>query len=281
MRLQSRITAELEKRTYRIRCGDQKTKARLLSAGQSGAYAWLRTMPSEHPFRLADLEVVRALRHRMGVAPIDTKPTCACGVVVTDHNFDHFHSCHMTRQEATTARHDVVQQALAGVAAEAGVASKMDYSSSGTRDKDGSRLNPDGVLFGLHPTGADVVTDVAVSNPTCDSYIAKTAAAIQPLSAAAHMEDVKRHKYSDYLTTKRSVLRPFVVESYGAIGVWAKKILADLVRRAEERVVPTALDLRAFSFAQWATRVIAVAIQRGNSRLVDVALRASARRRGL
>src|SRR6185312_7402873 len=128
-------------------------------------------MPSEHSFRLADLEVVRALRHRIGVAPIDTKPRCACGVVVTDHNFDHFHACSTTQSDAMTARHDIVQQALAAVAAEAGVASRMDYSSTGARDKNGSRLNPDGVLFGLHPTGADVVTDVSVTNPTCDEYI--------------------------------------------------------------------------------------------------------------
>lgn len=115
---------------------------------------------------MTDLEVVRALRHRIGIAPIDNAPVCACGSPVTDVNFDHFHNCSV-RTDATRARHNTVQQALALVAAEAGVPSRMDYGSSAAKERNGSRLNPDGQLMGLHSTGANVVIDVCVQPHAC------------------------------------------------------------------------------------------------------------------
>jgi hypothetical protein len=245
-------------------CDDPKVKARLQSAGNENAYRWLSTPPSEPQFRLADVEVVRALRHRMGLAPVDTASTCVCGAVVKDHNFDHFHACERVRTDAVRARHNVVQKALACVAAEAGVATRMDYGSSSAKERNRSRLNPDGQLFGLHSTGADVVIDVAVVNPSCDSYIARSGINTERLFAARTEESAKRTKYRDYVSHNRSVFCAFVAESYGAFGESMKWVLERLAQRASERTVQSALQLQTFSFAQWANRVISAAIQRGN-----------------
>jgi Reverse transcriptase (RNA-dependent DNA polymerase) len=276
--VQRLITAALDKHKYTLLCDDSAVKARLQSAGDANAYSWLTTPPSEPQFRLADTEVVRALRHRMGMAPVDTAPVCACGVAVTDYNFDHFHSCDRVKTDATRARHNVVQQALAVVATEAGVTTRMDYGSSSAKEHNGSRLNPDGILFGLHSTGADVVTDVAVVNPTSASRVARASHAIRKLATADSEEGFKRNKYRDYVSQNRSVFCAFVAESYGAFGVSMKWIIAQLVKRAAERSVPSALDLQAFSFSQWANRVLSASIQRGNSRVVDLAMERERRR---
>jgi hypothetical protein len=122
LHLQRQLTAQFERHNRGLMCADPKTRARLDSAGDKNAYKWLTTPPSEFQFRMADIEVVRALRHRIGIAPMDGAITCRCGLAVTDHNYDHFHCCHAIRSEALDARHTVVQRSLARVAAMAGVA---------------------------------------------------------------------------------------------------------------------------------------------------------------
>lgn len=212
----------------------------------------------------------------MAIAPIDTRPKCVCGTVVSDRDFDHLHNCR--RIDATTARHNLLQQTLASVAAEAGVASRMNYGTIGKK-RGGTQLNPDGALLRLHPTGADVVIDVAIVNPTADSYTAKHAVAIKALEVAGSMDDIKQKKYREFLSTHKSVFCPFVAESYGAFGVCMKEVIAALVRRANERTFSSAaVHFQAFSFAQWANRAFSVAIQRGNSAVVDVGLERKRRR---
>ena len=280
--MQQLITKSIEKNVYEMLCENSKVKARLLSAGdESGGFTWLSMPPSEPQFKMSNVEVVRALRHRIGIAPIDTLPKCACGDVVTDHNFDHFHACNAVRYAATNERHTVVQHALARVAAEAGVHAHMDYTSSCTKEKDGSRKNPDGRLLGLHSSGADMVIDVAVVTPTADSYVARNPASVTPLRVVAKTEGRKRDKYRDYVTTNQSVFCAFVCESYGAFGKSMRAILAALTRKAEERKAPSAFGITAFSYAQWAGRVLSAAIQRGNSRVVDVAMDLLRQRRGV
>ena len=174
----------------------------------------------------------------------------------------------------------MVQQALACVATHAGVTTRMDYGSSAAKEKFGSRLNPDGVLFGLHTSGANVVTDVCVTNPSSDSRVARIPVGVVRLAAARQEETAKRKKYSEFIVQHRSVFCPFVVESYGAFGKSAEAILSSLARHSDQRAPPSAVDLTAFSFAQWSVRVIAIAVQRGNSRLVDVAMQRLKQRAG-
>jgi hypothetical protein len=281
LHLQRQLTAQFEARNRAVLCADAKVRARLNSAGNKAAhsYRWLTTPPSEQQFRLKDIEVVRALRHRIGLAPADGIVACKCGVQVTDRNFDHFQGCASVRSEALDARHTVVQRAVASVSAMAGVPAHMDYASHSAKTSSGSRLRPDGRFQNLHSTGADVVTDVSITNPSSSSLIRFAA---ERLGAAAIREHTKRRKYTAYVEREQSTFCPFVFESFGSFGVSARAILALLARRADERVLPGAELFSAWSFRVWAVRVLAAAIQKGNSVLVDVALelsRSAARRR--
>jgi hypothetical protein len=269
LHLQRQLTAQFETHARGALIQDQKTRARLDSAGDKNAYRWLTTAPSEPQFRMADLDVVRALRHRIGIAPDDGWVVCKCGIRVTDANADHFHCCRTIRRDALDARHTVVLRSVARIAAVAGVPTQMDYASHAAKQRDGSRLRPDGRLFGLHSTGADVIIDVSITNPTSASLFPRANA---KLAVAYIREQKKNEKYTPYVVRDQSVFCAFVAESYGAFGSSMREVIAALARRADERVVPGGEEYAAWSYTQWAQRVVSAAIQRGNSKLVDVAL---------
>jgi hypothetical protein len=269
LHLQRQLTAQFEVHKRLALINDQKTRARLDSAGDQNAYRWLTTAPSEPQFRMADLEVVRALRHRIGIAPVDGMVVCKCGTRVTDANADHFHCCRSVRRDALDARHTVVLRSLARVAVVAGVPTQMDYASHAAKQRNNSRLRPDGRLFGLHSTGADVITDVSITNPTSESLFPRANA---KLAVAAIREQAKNDKYADYVRRDQSVFCACVAESYGAFGVSMREIVAALARRADERIAPGSEQYTLWSYSQWASRVLSAAVQRGNSKLVDVAL---------
>jgi len=269
LHLQRQLTAQFEAHKRSVLITDQKTRARLDSAGDKNAYRWLTTAPSEPQFRMADLDVVRALRHRMGIAPTDGLVQCKCGIRVTDANANHFHDCQTIRRDALDARHTVVLRSLARIAAVAGVPTQMDYASHAAKQRDGSRLRPDGRLFGLHSTGADVIIDVSITNPTSASLFPRANA---KLAVAAIREQTKNAKYRRYVEREQSVFCAFVAESYGAFGVSMREVIAALARRASERIAPGSEQFGAWSYTQWALRVVSAAVQRGNSKLVDVAL---------
>jgi len=195
LNLQRKITSQFEAFNRAQLCADRKTRARLDSAGDKNAYKWLTTPPSEPQFRMADIEVVRALRHRIGIAPMDGRVQCKCGVQVTDENFDHFHSCIRVRTQALDARHAVVLRTLARITAAAGVQAQFDYASHSAKMASGSRLRPDGRFFGLHSTGADLVTDVSLTNPTSNAILHHATAR---LGAAKVRESEKCDQSTDF-----------------------------------------------------------------------------------
>jgi hypothetical protein len=278
LEVQRQLTARFESNIKKGLWCDQKVKARMRSAGDKNAIKWLTTPPSEFQLRLSDLEVVRALRHRMGIAPVDGNVNCVCGTVITDHCFDHFHSCNHVTGPACDARHMQLQKALARVTAESGVQCKMDYVSSSAKESDshpGSNQRPDCIFFALHSTGADIVTDISIVNPSSASYISLP----KPLSAAARAESLKRKSYTKYVQYHRSTFCAFVAESYGAFGTSMLEILQRLSAKVEEnQVLASTVVYRLFNFNAWACAVLSTAIQRGNSHLVDAAMRLCARK---
>jgi hypothetical protein len=276
LEVQRLITARFETNTKQELWEDARTRARMRSAGDSTAVKWLTSAPSEFQLRLADVEVVRALRHRMGVAPVDGGIKCLCGTVVTDHTFDHFHNCNSVRRDGCEARHMQVQKALARVTAEANVQCKMDYISSKAAEAHSmpnSHVRPDCVFLSLHSTGADVVSDVSICNPTADTYVHLPA-----LGAARMVEGVKRVHYTPYVKHHRATFCAFVCESYGAFGPSMREILVRLKAKVEQNLVEASTVVyRLFAFGSWASAVMSTAIQRGNSYLIDAALRALSR----
>jgi hypothetical protein len=271
LQLQRVLTSRLDAAARTRIAGDARTAARLDSAGDRNAYRWLVTPPTEAQHKLADVEVVRALRHRIGIAPEDGHVMCACGAAVTDANFDHFQGCTAVRRDALDARHGVVQFALAKIATEAGVATVMDYASHSARRASGSRLRPDGRFAGLFASQrADVMTDVSVTNPSSASLASRVNG--KRLTATAIREQAKTQKYAAFAEQQRVAFCPFVVESYGALGKCALEIVNALARRANASVVPSALGFSVWSYKTWALAAMSAAVQRGNSKLVDVAL---------
>jgi hypothetical protein len=185
---------------------------------------------------------------------------------------------HSVAGPACDARHLQLQKALARVTAESGVQCRMDFVSNRAKESashPGSGQRPDGIFFSLHSTGADIVTDVSIVNPSSASYVALR----KPLSAAARAESIKRKEYTKYVQYHRSTFCAFVAESYGAFGQSMLEILARLSAKVEEnQVLASTVVYSLFNFNAWACAVLSTAIQRGNSHLVDTAMRICARK---
>ena len=139
-----------------------------------------------------------------------------------------------------------------------------------------SELRPDLKLYG---DSVELIADVCITNPSSATYAKR--AARKPLVAAKAMERVKRNKYKAIAAAERAEFLPFVVESYGAFGKSAERMMRGLAQHrlqhsGEVGAVPPAM------FRSWAMSMMAAAVQRAHNMLVDAAhsrVRAAQRQR--
>jgi hypothetical protein len=235
----------------------------VLSLQQSGASQWLTAIPTRAALKMGDSDFRYAVRHRLGMAPLDQLPlACPCGTLVV--TTDHAHVCSHNKR-AWTVRHNGILRTLERLASAAGyvvqhepgfaapvaVGGRQAAAIAGA-DIVAAGLRPDCLLIGAHKT---VAIDVSVACPTAASYV--KAAARTALATASVREATKLAKYDALCAEHGWRMVPFVMESYGAFGRRALDFLGTMLAYATEQYQPFELKR--------ARQELAVALQRGNA----------------
>ncbi|MFN7881575.1 MAG: hypothetical protein ACK5PF_00960, partial [bacterium] len=267
---QKQFTRQLEQHVLGTLTRTPRDQARFNSLLNKHAALWLRCTPSEHLLTLTPTQFTAALRFRLGLHPSAAPSLCPCGTTVHDAvHFDHLHTCPSVRRPALNARHSHVLRALSIVAREAGAHTELEYRSYAAGQLR-PRQRPDIRVSGV--ADLDFLSDVMITTPTASSHVAT--AATTSLAAAAKGERSKESKYASFAATEHTPFHAFVLESFGAFGPAAVKVLHSIVSHHSHSQHANSFPLLSFNFSRWAHSVIAIALQRGNSALVHTALRA-------
>ena len=260
---QKKLTRAIHQTVYHQLCDEPKDAARLLSLKQKYAPTTLTLIPLTISEELKDSELRQHIRHVLGLPPTDD-PTlhCRCGKLMAA---GHAHACLSIRQTATTERHDTVAHTIQLLLNEGGGPRvQREYRPRRIHGVRQTRLRPDLKI------DDDILADIVVCNPHCDSYVKQGSNRIA-LKAAKINENRKRAKYADLAASERSKFVPLAFESFGAWGSEAIDFFGRMADVAVERSYAGTVKR-----GEWLHRVreqIAVAIVKGNSRLVNAALR--------
>jgi hypothetical protein len=112
----------------------------------------------------------------------------------------------------------------------------------------------------------DVGLDYSVTHPSAPSYIA---AAQAKLGAAVSREKKKEHKYGEACKAVDVSFKPFVFETYGAMGSKARSLFKGAIRIMENKLNdddPRTWTATTFS-TMWMQRM-SVSLQRGNAQAI-------------
>src|SRR5689334_20473450 len=78
------------------------------SASAKNASLWLTAFPVAPEMVMADELYLLAVKHRLGLRPMEDLPQkCSCGAVLGDDP-QHFFSCRLLKRKAMTQRHDSI-----------------------------------------------------------------------------------------------------------------------------------------------------------------------------
>jgi hypothetical protein len=215
-RIQRHISQELDKHLatdlQHFSNSDPSLAARTLSNQNSGATAWLRTLPVKQSYRLAPAEFQQGVRVFAGLPPagLPSGTKCFCGMSLS---LSHALSCRCLR--GRIARHDAlvedVHQWLRRRRIQ--VAKELTGVVPLTAHRVDLWVRCDGVVHWC---------DVTVADPACPSYLASSAS--QPGFAAKRAEGLKRAKW-DKLVPPGVVVQPLAFESTGHVGPSINKFL--------------------------------------------------------
>jgi len=279
-KLQLALTEGIEHTLYE-QCFDscgayQQAILRSLSE-HSDCSAWLTVLPTEPAYRMRDEQFRLAVRHRLGMLPYDDlrEEYClACRrrdnsipLFLTDP--DHLHACTKQTGAWTTLRHHRLVATLATLARSVGCAVKrepafdhrthvqtrMDEQSGEQREELATERGRGDLLLVRHNTR--LLVDVTVTRPT-----AKTELRLRHGAALASAGAAEKRKYKTYdAACERDGLTmvPFAMETYGARGKPAQKLLLKLADASEE--------LSAAAFLLHASAALSVALQCGNANI--------------
>jgi hypothetical protein len=256
--LQKIITSKIEDRLATNTKFTIEQQARIRSASDRNASQWLTTLPLVPELTMTDEEFAAAVCFRIGA--VAKVANCACGQLIDDSHFDHAHHCRLVGKGAYNIRHDLVLKALQRMANRTGAYVEVEYSSK--RPHHQPRQRPDALFSGLR---LNLLTDVAIATPTAPSHAKRSAGTT--LAAAKKIEKAKITKYSAYATREECELVPFVLESYGAWGTEAERVigkLSDMVRRFSD-IDDGGDQMVQQRFMNDCRRNISVALQRGNA----------------
>ena len=204
---------------YRELLASTKTKQRLISSSATMASSWLLAFPTTPELTLTDEEFRFAIKHRLGLPCADDLPlSCRCNKSLMDDPA-HFHSCHLLKRTAITARHDMIVRSLANFFRMVGAVVHIEPRIIGFE-----RRRPD---LDIISADRSLLIDVAVAHPAAPSRNSLT-----PLAAAASTEATKVGKYGVLAAARAATFLPFVMESFGAFGKEALKVLHILHKAA-------------------------------------------------
>ena len=243
--------------------------------------AWLTALPlsSQPGYRMRDEQFRLAVRHRLGQLPFDdirSEVCTGCGRRNIDAPLllddpDHAHSCGMQHGRSVKQRHDALKQVLAELARSCGyhvevepqfptiVEMRLD-ESSGRITQHIDRTNLRGDLLFVRNNVRQLI-DVTVVRPTTLTLLGHGSTTggshIVPLVAASAAEKTKHDKYDTACARHGWKLVPFAMESLGAVGSEATRLLASMSSHSTDKS-PDA-------FLQHAHRMLSIALQTGNA----------------
>jgi hypothetical protein len=270
-------------------------QALLTAAAVPHTTAFLTALPTIPAYTLDNEAMRLAIRHRLGLPASDELQSqqCVCGASFASDP-DHFHSCVQTRSNSLTKRHDAIVHTLAELAHEAGwlvtvepnehlrpadhahaaaamvqplalaatpaaapTAATAPEAISPDPDDLPAHYNRHGDLLLLRHA-SKLYIDVSVARPTNASTLRyHPAVTSQPLLSTRTRAATKRRHYAAIAAVNQYELLPFVMETYGGLGMEANKViryLAASVQHMQQR-----------EFTRHAHTCLSMALQRGNA----------------
>lgn len=240
----------------------RRDAARIRSAGNGPASAWLTALPVTPVMQLSNADFVMAGRHRLGLgvaSPVDMPPCpCSSGDSALP---DHAMSCNKYAGEASM-RHNSTTSVWRQAMRRAGISTSGEplYSSLAPEGARGAAGNRRGDILAVMPDGRSIVFDCVVTHPAAASYVRD--AAHTDGSAAAKAELRKQRAFDEFAPGSAYEFRPLAVESYGRLGTVASRFLSELGDIASQgsRVSKAA-------FVRGVKRELSCALCKGNARL--------------
>jgi len=188
---------------------------------------------------------------------------------------DHMHSCTLQEGVSVKRRHDAIKLALAELARSCGYHVEVEprfpprvehrrCAETGAWQRTAIQQQQHGDLL-LVRNGTRQLIDVTVVRPTSLTWLqhgatsagAASGSHMQPLVAASAAEAKKLRTYSAECAHHGWTMVPFALESYGAKGKQAERLL--------QRMSAHSLDKSPEAFLAHAERVLSVALQVGNA----------------
>ena len=283
-KLQHQITERLEEQIYSglfKSCSPYQQTIMTSLSGPADTSAWLNVLPTLPEYSMRDEHYRLAMYHRLGLLP-DVKlrdETCveckstrnAIPAFLSDP--DHLHSCIRHTGASVTRRHNRIKETVVALAKSVGYACIVEPSfppvlesltdpTTGqmTQRLDATHERGD-ILLLRH--NAQLLVDVTVTRPTAMHELTKDSAKVvnTPLHTADQAEKLKRKRYGALCTKRGWSLAPFAMESYGARGRAANKLL--------ETMAEHSTDYAPQDFIKHASCALSVALQIGNAEIAS------------
>jgi len=186
-------------------------RARTLSTSNSGSAAPFTCSPTSEATTLPPAAVSSAAQYRIGTLKMDCR-LCACGKAVTTPS--HVLSCKKLR--GRFVRHDCIVNVLMKACSRAGIAVTREVMVI-----DGTQKRMDLVL---HFATGRVWVDVSIVNPQAKSYVG--------CDGRERREREKQGKWAMHAMKQNVMFVPFILDTFGAMGGLAKKLLARIAASA-------------------------------------------------
>lgn len=235
-------------------------QARLVSLSTPYTGLWLTVLPTDIRFSLSTLDYCLAVRIRLGLPISDSLVPglrCVCGTQMQLD--DHWLCCKLLTKTAINARHECIKRIVRSFAVGAGCHQEDEPHVSATDSRRGD------VLITVAPK--PIAVDVSVAHPAAATF--ESAACKQQYKTAIDRENEKLKEYGDL---KEYDWRPFVCESFGAIGPTADSLMKMLAQRAvsffskfSPGLSPNAVNDKILR--DWRS-ALSFAIQHGNTNIV-------------
>ena len=243
--------------------------------------AWLSCPPltSEPGYRIRDEEYRLAIRHRLGQLPFDDLRDelctgCARLNVETPSLLDdpdHVHSCTLQKGVSVKRRHDTLKMVLAELARSCGYHVEVEPRFPATVEVQWDPATGERVTHASKPPlihgdlllvrhNVRQLIDVTVVRPTTLTLLRGSSthgAHLQPLVAAAQAESRKHVAYDNECARHGWKMVPFAMESLGAKGKEATRLLQQMSAHCRNKS-PVA-------FLAHADRLLSSALQVGNA----------------
>ena len=192
---------------------------------------WLLCIPKDKSSIMSPEVFRTSCLLRLGL-PLPSIPSFCYGCHDrTDSLGTHLFSCAYYRQ-LLTHRHDAIIQDLKELASQAGVNARDKHLTIFriTDETDGQR--PDLLLEGQGKNGRDLLLDITVSHPTCNSYVGR--ACKERGHTIKKRRQEKNNKYLKKCEDQGACFSPLALESFGLAAKEMLDLISNLVKKASE-----------------------------------------------